>query len=121
MSITASGGPWPSRPWALCTAAPLRAFLPPRETARERVFERFATAGKTRIGHEVFLGVERLLAPGRFDTAGRAVGQEGPALLVVHEVGGHDLLEHLLVHRGIEDRAQRLDAAVEVARHHVGR
>src|SRR5205085_8006063 len=29
--------------------------------------------------------------------------------------------EHLLMHRCIEDRAQNLDAAVEIARHHVGR
>ncbi len=34
--------------------------------------------------------------------------------------GDHDLVEHLFVHGRIEDRAQRLDAAVEIARHHVG-
>ena len=50
-----------------------------------------------------------------------AVGQELPALLVVLEIGDHDLVEHLLVHGRVEDRAQHLDAAVEIARHHVGR
>ena len=50
-----------------------------------------------------------------------AVGQELPALLVVLEIRHHDLVEHLLMHGRIEDRAQHLDAAVEIARHHVGR
>src|SRR5829696_992612 len=108
MSITPSGGPWPSRPCAAARAPGSRTFFAPRETARERVFERFATAGEARIGHEILLGVERLRARPRFDTARRAVRQEDPALLVVQEVRRHDLLEHLLVHRGIEDRAQRL-------------
>ena len=50
-----------------------------------------------------------------------AVRQELPALLVVLEIGDHDLVEHLLVHGRVDDRAQHLDAAVEIARHHVGR
>ena len=37
------------------------------------------------------------------------------------KIRDHDLVEHLLMHGRIEDRAQRLDAAVEIARHHVGR
>ena len=32
-----------------------------------------------------------------------------------------NLIENLFMHSRIEDRAQRLDPAVEVARHHVGR
>ena len=57
----------------------------------------------------------------RHDPLRAAVRQDPPALLVVGEVGDHDLVEHLLVHGRIEDRHDRLDAPVEVARHHVGR
>ena len=57
---------------------------------------------------------------GRLDALRRAVRQQLPALLVVLEICDHDLVEHLLMHGRIEDRAQRLDAAVEIARHHVG-
>src|SRR3984957_13784207 len=67
------------------------------------------------------MSVEFFLAGRRFDAARRTVRQQLPALLVVLEIGHHDLVEHLLVYGRIEDRTQRLDAAVEIARHHVGR
>src|ERR1041385_4585605 len=111
MSMTAIGGPWLSLPGA---AAPRSGAVDaPDEAARRRFFERFSTARQARIRHEIFLRVERLLAGRGLDTGGRPVGQELPALLVVLEVGDHDLVEHLLVHGGIEDRAQHLDAAIE--------
>src|SRR4029077_18138487 len=53
--------------------------------------------------------------------AGRgAVGEELPALLVVLEVGDHDLVEHVLVHGRVDDRAENFDAPIQIARHHVG-
>src|SRR4051794_6403239 len=120
MSITAIGGPWSSLPLtgACMTrpAADLRsAFKPAEKAARRGFFERFATARQTRIGHEIFVGVEWLLARRRVYARRTAVRQETPALLVVHEIRHHDLTQNLLVHGGVEDRAQHLDPAVEIA------
>src|SRR6185369_13300981 len=121
MSITAIGGPWSSLPWADVAAA-LRAFdEAANEAAGRTFFERLATARQARIGHEILVGVERLIARRGLYARRTAVRQELPALLVVLEIGHHDLAEHLFVHRRIEDRAQHLDATVEIARHHVGR
>src|SRR5690349_10348770 len=100
-------------------AALRRAFEPAEETAR-RFLERFATSGQARIGHEIFVGVERLFARGRLYARGTAVRQELPALLIVLEIRHHDLTLHLLVHGGVEDGTEHLDTAVEIARHHVG-
>src|SRR4051812_25717693 len=119
ISMTAIGLPWSSRPCAAFCAALGRALTLARETAGRRFFERFATARETRIGHEVFVGVEWLFARRGLDTHRGAVRQELPALLVVLEICRHDLVDHLLVHGRIENRAQHFDAAVEVARHHV--
>src|SRR5580692_6595431 len=67
------------------------------------------------------MSVELFFARRGLDAARRTISEKLPALLVVLQIRYHDLIEHLLVHGGIEDRAQRLDAAVEVTRHHVGR
>ena len=91
------------------------------KAARRRLFERFPTARKARICHKIFVGVEELFARGRLYARGTAVGQELPALLIVLEIRHHDLAEDLLVHGGIENRAQHFNAPVEIARHHVGR
>src|SRR5882724_10542071 len=123
ISMTAMGRPTSSRPCAATGARArltLRALAAAREAAGRRLLERFATARETRICHEVFMGVERFLARRGLDTHRGAVGQEVPALLVVLEIRHHDLVEHLLVYRRVENRAQYLDAAVEIARHHVG-
>src|SRR5215208_134461 len=112
MSMTAIGWPILMRPCAGTSAKDLAALFPAREAAGRRLLERFATARKTRIGHEVFVGVERLVARRGLDTHRGAVGQEVPALLIVLEIGHHDLVEHLLVHRRIDDRAEHLDAAI---------
>src|SRR5690242_2048126 len=121
MSMTATGGPWSRRPFGAATPRLTLARDLADEAARRGFFERFATAREARIGHEVLVGVERLLARGRLYARRGPVRQDLPALLVVFEIRHHDLAEHLLVHRGVEDRAQRFDAAVEIARHHVGR
>src|SRR5262245_38443904 len=138
MSITATGGPESMRPRArrVALAASRRAFAAPaalasptvlhalaparEKTAGRRLLERFSTARQARIGHEVLVGVERLLARRARYAHGGAIGQDLPALLVVLEIGDHDLIEHLLMDGRIEDRAHDLDPPVEVARHQVG-
>src|ERR1700756_5692154 len=123
MSMTAIGGPWSSRPLLGACLADRRFRAvddAPDEAAVRRLFERFATSGEARIGHKIFVSVEGFFARLRLYARGAAVRQDLPALLVILEIGHHDLPEHLLVHGGIEDRAQRLDAAVKIARHHVG-
>src|SRR3546814_11382470 len=49
------------------------------------------------------------------------IGSEIPALRLVLQGGDHDLVQNLFMHRRVLDRDQHLDAAVEVARHPVGR
>src|ERR1700676_3860301 len=102
MSMTAIGGPLSMRPCAAMTPAPtlpsparwggvgrgrMRGasfkVAPPREAAGRRLLERFAAARQAWIGHEIFVGVEGLLAGSGRDPRGRAVGQERPALLIV--------------------------------------
>ncbi len=81
--------------------------------------QRLAAPGQARIGHEIGVGRKPLLV-GR-DPLVRAVRREAPALQRVAQVGHHDLVEDLPVHGRVLDRHQRLDAAVEIARHPVGR
>src|ERR1700728_2823931 len=135
MSMTAIGGPWSRRPWVSVFAvmwgnqrqAAGKAFRrrshPLRTMAQSGngVLWRFASSRQARIGHEVSLGVELLLAGGGLDARRRAVGEKLAALLVVLEVRYHDLIEDLFAPRGIDDRAEHLDPAVEIARHDVGR
>src|SRR5262249_38170488 len=120
--MTAIGGPWARRPCASGSggADRLSAVTLAAEAARRRFLEGFVTAGQARHRHEIVVGIERALGGGGVYALRGAVWQELPALLVVLEVGDHDRAEHLLVHGRIEDRAQHLDAAVEVARHQVG-
>src|SRR5215471_4180958 len=119
MSMTATGGPRSSRPRA---ASPTRlgALAPASEAAGGRVFKRFSTTGQAWVRHEIFVGVERLLAGRGLYARRGAVRQEPPALLVVLEIGHHDLVEHLGVHGRVEHGAEHLDATIEVARHEVG-
>src|SRR6185437_1334690 len=114
MSMTATGGPWSSRPCAetalnavfdvTLAEARLRTFGEADEAARRRFFERLPTAGQTRIGHEILVSIERLLARSRLYARGTAVRQELPALLIVLEVRHHDLVQHLFMHGRIGDR-----------------
>src|ERR1700758_3767807 len=114
ISITAIGGPWARRPCASGSggADRLSAVTLADEAARRGFLEGFATAGQTRIGHEILVGIESLLAGGGLYAHRGPVWQEPPALLVVLEIGDHDLTEHLVVHRRIENRAQDLDPAI---------
>src|SRR5437868_3234524 len=117
ISMTAIEWPTSSRPWAGTVArARLTPFAAARKAAGRGVLERFATARQARIGHEVFMGVERLFARRGLDTHRGAVGQEVPALCIVFEVGNHDLVHDLLMHGRIGDRAQYFHPAIEIAR-----
>src|SRR5260370_4916541 len=114
MSMTATGGPRSSRrraPWP----ARLGALAPANEAAGGRVFKRFSTAGQAWVGHEIFMGIERLLTGCGLYARRGAVRQELPALLVVLEIGHHDLAEHLLVHGRMQHREDDLDQRVELA------
>src|SRR4030095_9766429 len=91
------------------------------KAARRRFLERLATSRQARVGHEILMGVEGFLARGRFYAIRSAVGQKIPALFVILEISHHDLIEHLLVHGRIEDRAQDLDPAVKISGHNDGR
>src|SRR4029077_17113672 len=66
---------------------------------RAAQFERAAPAGQRWVGHEVVVGDKRFLA--RVRTAVGTIRRHDPALAVVLEVGDHDLVEHLLVHRRV--------------------
>src|SRR5690349_3379315 len=87
MSITAIAWPTSSRPCAgIIARARLTPFAAARKAAGRGVLERFATARQARIGHEVFVGVERLFARRGLDTHRGAIGQEVPALRVILEI-----------------------------------
>src|SRR5437660_1023846 len=81
MSMTATGGPWSSRPCApflMASSGPrrrLRAVEAAYKAARRGFLERFATARQARIGHEILVGVEGFLARGGFYAIRGAVGQ----------------------------------------------
>src|SRR5271154_7549907 len=66
------------------------------------------------------MSVELFLVRAGLDARRSTIGKELPALLIVLEVGHHDLIEHLLVNRRIDDRAENFDATIEVARHQIG-
>lgn len=51
----------------------------------------------------------------------RAIGLQAPALLIVPEVGGHDLVQYLLMNSRVLDGYQRFNAPVDVAGHPVRR
>src|SRR5262245_14592392 len=65
--------------------------------------------------------IKRFLAGARPDAFGGAIGQDAPALLIIFQVGNHDLVEDLLVYRRVGNRHHDLNATVQVARHHVRR
>src|SRR5437764_10435410 len=103
MSMTAMGRPRCSRPCAKFSARDLSALAAARKATGRGLFERFATARQARIGHEVFVGVERLFARRGLDTHRGAVRQEVPDLLVVLEIRHHDLVEQLFTRGGVEN------------------
>src|SRR5262249_40859771 len=98
----------------------LAACATSEEAAGGRVFKGFSTTGQAWVRHEIFVSIERLLAGCGLYARRGAVRQELPALLIVLEIGHHDLVEHLLVHGHIEHGAEHLDATVEGAGHEVG-
>src|SRR5258706_8316267 len=77
--------------------------------------------GKRGVGHEIVMGRESALAVPAGAAPVCAFRVEKPTLGLVVEVGDHDLLQHLLVDGGVFHRNHDLYAAIEVARHPVGR
>ena len=69
---------------------------------------------------EILMRVERLFPFRGSDSLARPVRQDPKALLVVHQVGFHDLIEHVLMNGGIEQRNERLDAPIKIALHEIG-
>src|SRR6202022_199880 len=107
--------------WRLSDIEPLAAIQPFKEGFRTRMFEGFSTAGQTGVGHEVGMRIERLFVFRRFYARARTVRQDLVALLIIDQIGDHDLIKDLLMHGRIENRQQRLDSPVEIALHQVGR
>src|SRR5215213_8913271 len=104
MSMIATGRPTARRPCASrVIGLTLSTF---RESPGAGAFDGFSTAGETGVGHEILVGVERFLPRAGNDAPARAVRKDRPALLVVEQIGEHDLVEHLLMNRGVEDREQ---------------
>jgi len=66
------------------------------------------------------VGVEGFLAQRGLYARGTAIRQELPALLIILEIGRHNLAEDLLMYRGIKNRGQHLDPAIKITRHHIG-
>src|SRR4051812_48802379 len=124
MSTIATGPSPGNRPGAISTGWVLASSSGSLEPAAKGLgrtgLEGFSTARQAGVGHEILMGIERLLARRDDHVVRTAVREHPPALLVVGEVGNHDLIDDLLVDRRVEDRYDRLDAAVEVTRHHVG-
>ena len=66
------------------------------------------------------MGIERFLAFGWRDPLARSVRHYKIALLIVHQIGFHNLIEHLFMHSRIENRDHRFDPSIEIARHQIG-
>src|SRR4051812_41551758 len=79
-----------------------------------------AATGERGVGHEIMMEVESLALFGS-DPLVAAIGLQAPALLGVEQIGDHHLVEHLGVDGRVLDRQHIFDAAVEIARHPVGR
>lgn len=91
-----------------------------RHRRRLVLLARLSAARKARVAHEIFVSVERLFTWFRRNSAMRTVRQDLPALLIILQIGGHDLIEDLFMNGLIDDRSERLDAAVQIALHHIG-
>src|SRR4051794_29003460 len=106
MSTTPIGSS-PLRPNSSCSRSTQPCLslllLSEAEAAREAVLQRLPAARQARVGHEVLVRVERLLALGRPNALRRPVRPDAPALLVILQIRNHDLVHDLLVHRRVGD------------------
>src|SRR5215211_4931571 len=103
MSMIATGRPTSSRPCASRRMDPTLTVSTLRERLGARVLEGFSTARQTWVCHEILVRVEWFLPRAGNHPPARAGGKYRPALLVVEQIRQHDLVEHLLVHRRIEN------------------
>ncbi len=79
-----------------------------------------AATGEGGIGHEIVVSGKSSLGIPVGAAVIDAGGIQQPALGLVIEVGDHDLLEHLLMHGGVLDGHERLNAPIEVSGHPIG-
>src|SRR5690606_8451084 len=73
------------------------------EFGRKIILERGATPGKTRVVHEIGVGIKGLITLSQADSAVGSVRLQFITLLIVLKIGNHDLVQHLIMDRGIED------------------
>src|SRR5690606_1044687 len=91
------------------------------EFGRKVVLERGSTPGETRVVHEIGVSIKGLLALPQAASAVGPIRLQFVTLLVVFQIGNHDLVQNLIMDRGIEDRHHDLTPPVEVTRHPVRR
>src|SRR5262245_23304885 len=103
----------------LVNRGPCSVFAKRTEAWREILLQRLPATRKAWVRQEVLVRVEGILPFRRRDPLRGAVRLYPPALLVVFEVGDHDLVQDLLVHRGVENRDHGFDTTIEIAWHHV--
>src|ERR1700678_3921752 len=120
-ALRAGPGPRVSRAAAESMVAILIAPRGNNHRSRLIDLESAAATGQRRIRHEVSMRTKRVLCHCLRVADISAVGMHVPALGLVLKQRNHDLVENLLMNRGVLDRNQGLDAAVEGARHPVGR
>src|SRR3954451_10859095 len=108
--MIAIGAPTVSRPRA--SLALRSGTLSTFQGSGARRLQRFSAPGEARIGHEILVRVERLLAGSGLDPPSPARPKSPPALLVVEEFRNHDLVEHWLSPGRVQSRQQALDPPV---------
>src|SRR4051794_39214887 len=85
----------------LVNRGPCSVFAKRTEAWREILLQRLPATRKARVRQEVLVRVEGFFRIACRDPLRGAVRQYPPALLVVFEVGDHDLVQDLLVHRRV--------------------
>ena len=76
---------------------------------------------QARIRHEILLSTERFLSGSRHGHLGGSVVLDEPALLIILQIGDHDLIEDLGANSEIQNWSQDFDLAVEAVRYQVSR
>src|SRR5262249_49096384 len=92
-----------------------------RKAPRKLCLQGGAPSREAWIGHEILVSTERFLAAREGKSLPRTVALKSPALQILSQIGDHDLIEDLPVHRWVRYGEHCLYAPFQVARHHVGR
>ena len=91
------------------------------EAFRAGFAQRLSSTGERRIGHEIAMRVKWLLVTCGYEPFARTGGKDCPALLVIEQIGQHNLVQNLLMNRRVEDWKQNFHPAVKVSSHQVSR